>query len=200
MIKKIFFVFALTLISQLIAGCVDCNCDPIRTVYFSKKNLSLKNMDASLPDPMLTNALIISSENYGIQFQLLTEQIASTKPRIKWGLIQTAHACKCAEDTRIAKEDILSVEIFSNNDFDASHPKNTDLSLYFKAKRLNSKISIAEYIKTLKDFDYLSIGAFNEGVFLQVKPSIGKKHKFKVRIYLSDGRILEAETTEVELT
>ncbi|TKC12265.1 DUF5034 domain-containing protein [Pedobacter polaris] len=200
MIKKIFFVFALALILQLISGCVDCNCGPIKTIYFTKKGLSLKNMDASLPQPMVTNAGIISSANYGIQIQLLTEQIALRKQRINWGLMQTAHACSCSEDNFIAKEDILSIEIFSNNDFDASHPKNTDLSLYFKAKRYTEMVSIADYIKSLKDFNGSSVSAFYEGIFLQVKPTSSKKHKFKVRITLSDGRILETETTEVELS
>ena len=200
MIRKIILVFAFALISQLIAGCVDCNCQPSKTIYFTKKGLLLKNMDASLPQPMVSNAGIITSANYGIQIQFLIENLVSRKQQVKWGLMQSAYACSCVEDTFLPKEDILSVEIFSNNDFDSTHPKNTDLSLYFKVKRYATTIPIADYIKSLKDLNSLAGNAFYDGVFLQVAPSINKKHKFKVRVALSDGRVLEAETIEVELS
>ncbi|WP_165501288.1 DUF5034 domain-containing protein [Pedobacter psychrodurus] len=161
--------------------------------------MSLKNMDVSLPQPMVTNTGIISSVNYGIQVQLITEQLTLTKPRITWGLMQSAYACSCNEDDFIAKEGILSLKIVSNNDFDTSHPKNTDLNSYFKAKKGSTMISIDDYIKSSKDLSYNTRYAFNEGVFLQVRPAIAKKHRFKLIITLSDGRILEAETTEIEL-
>ncbi len=157
-------------------------------------------MDAALPQPMITSSNVISSTKYGIYIQLLTEQLALRKQHINWALIQTAQACSCAEDEFIPKEDILSIEIFSNNDFDASHPKNTDLSLYFKVKRYINLISIADYMKSLKDSRYLSRYPFNEGIFLQVTPTSNKNHKFRLRIALSDGRILESETPEVELS
>jgi len=200
MIKKILFVFGLALISQLIGACVDCNCPPHQTIYFTNKGISLKNLDASLPQPMITNAGIISSANYGVQVQFLTEQVALRQQRISWGLIQPAYACSCAENNFIAREDILSIEIFSNHDFDNNHPKNTDLSLYFKVKRYNSMITIIDYINALKNLRYISTNVFYEGIFLQVAPSSSKKHKFRFRITLTDGRILAAETTEVELS
>ena len=199
MIKKVLFVFVIAVVLQTIAGCVDCNCGPIKKIYFTRKGLSLKNMNSALPLPMVTDTGIISSANYGIQVRLLTEHLAVRKQKINWGLIQTAQACSCPEDDFIPKEDIASVEIFSNNDFDAAHPKNTDLSLYFKVKNYKVTTPIAEHIKRLKDSNYIARQAFYDGVFLQTGPASSKKHKFKVRITLSDGRILEAETTEVEL-
>jgi hypothetical protein len=199
MIKKIFVVFSLALILQLISGCVDCNCGPVSKIHFTKKSFTLKNLDASLPQPMVSSAAIIASANYGMQIQLLTENLAVRKQNINWGLMQTAQACSCPEISFIAKEDITSIAIFSNNDFDASHPKNTDLSLYFKVKKPNLMVTIADYLKNLKDYSYLASTAFYEGVFLQVSPTLNKKHKFRIKMTLSDGRILEAETTEVEL-
>ena len=199
MIKKVLFVFVIALVSQTIAGCVDCNCGPIKKIYFTRKGLSLKNMNSSLPHPMVTDTGIISSANYGIHVRLLIEHLAVRKQHINWGLIQTAQACSCAEDDFIPKEGITSVEIFSNNDFDATHPKNTDLSLYFKVKNYKVTTPIAEHIKRLKESSYIAREAFYDGVFLQNGPTGSKKHKFRVRITLSDGRILEAETSEVEL-
>lgn len=197
MIKKLLFVFGFVLTLQIITGC--CDCEPIRKIYFTRKGLSLKNLDATLPQPGLTNDSVISSTKYGIQIQLLNTQLALDKKRINWGLIQQAQACKCAGDDFIPKENILSIKIFSTNDFDTSHPRNTDLSLYFKVKKYNTTVPITEYIKSLIDYPYMANTAFFEGIFLQVAPSMAKRHKFRLEIALSDGRILAAETTEVEL-
>ncbi|TCD12552.1 DUF5034 domain-containing protein [Pedobacter frigidisoli] len=200
MIKKILYVFILALMAQLIVACVNCNCPPIRTIYYTNKGISLKNMDSALPQPSVTNTGIIASTKYGIQIQLLTQQLTLSKPQISWGLMQSAYACKCPEDDFIAKEGILSLKVFSDQDFDSTHPKNTDLSLYFKAKRYDKLLPIIDYIKSSKDMGYISSYDFYEGIFLQVAPTVSKKHKFKIVITLSDGRTLEAETTEVELS
>lgn len=199
MIKKIFFVLAFALVAQLIVACVDCDCPPYRKFTFTNKGISLNNLDASLPQPMVTTASTISSANYGVHIELITEVISWRKKRTSWGLMQSAYACSCAEDDYKPKEKILSLEIFSNNDYDATHPKNTDLSLYFNVKRNSGTVSIAKYLDSIKDFEYLARYAFDEGIFLQVPPNINKKHKFRFKMTLSDGRILEAETTEVEL-
>ena len=199
MIKKIIVIFGLALSLQLISGCVDCNCGPVKDIYFTKKALSLKNLDANLPEPRLTKDSVFASTRFGIQMQFVTEQVALKQHSVNWGLISAAMACSCEEDNIIGKEDISSVAIFSNNDFDTSHPKNTDLSLYFKAKWNNADMPIADYLKILKDLKHSAIIAFYQGIFLQQAPTASKRHKFKVKINLSDGRVLEAETTEVEL-
>jgi len=201
MIKKIFFVFVLALMSQLIVGCVDCNCGPYKTILFTNKGLSLKNLDSNLPQGSVASAGIIPSVKYGIQVQHLTENVTLRKPQIRWGLIQSAYACSCQGDYLKSKEEIVSVKIISNNDFDANYPKGSDLSLIFKVKRYyNDELSsINDYLKTLK-LEYQGNYPFQKGIFLQVAPTTVKKHKFKVVITLSDGRVLEAETTEVELT
>jgi hypothetical protein len=199
MIKKMLFVFGFALISQLIVACVDCNCPDPQTIYFTNKGLSLKNMDKALPSPMLSSAGSIASANYGIRVQVLNDQLTTQKKSIKWGLMQAAYACSCDENYFISKESISAIQIFSNSDFDSSHPKGTDLSLYFKVNHYSGMITLTEYIKTLKDLSTNDPSLFVQ-MFLQTAPATHKKHKFKIIFFLSDGRSLEAETTEVELT
>lgn len=156
-------------------------------------------MDATLPHPMIAKDSVIASDKYGIYLQMQTQQLTVRKQYTNWGLIQIAQACSCAEDEFIPTEQISAIAIFSNNDFDAGHPKNTDLSLYFKVKRGKTVQTIEYYLNSLKDSRYLSNNPFAEGIFLQVAPNSNNKHRFRFKITLSDGRILEAETTEVEL-
>nr|WP_255717817.1 DUF5034 domain-containing protein [Pedobacter sp. Leaf250] len=115
--------------------------------------------------------------------------------------MQSAYACSCQGDYLKSKEEIVSVKIISNNDFDSNHPKGSDLSLIFMLKRYyNDELSsIKDYLKTLK-LEYQNNYPFQKGVFLQVAPTMVKKHKFKIAITLSDGRVIESETTELELT
>jgi len=199
MIKKVLFVIALGLSLQLITGCVDCNCGPNQTFHTTTKTLLVNNIDSTLPEPMTANSAVINANNYGFKMQLLSDRVAQKNQKVNWGFIQKAYACSCAEDIYKSKEHILTLEIFSNNDFDASHPKNTDLSAYFKVKIYNNLNTMIEYVKYINKFYQSSSNPFYWGIFLQAVPSLSKKHKFRIKITLSDGRILEAETTEVEL-
>ncbi|WP_443936741.1 DUF5034 domain-containing protein [Pedobacter sp. MW01-1-1] len=198
MIKKIVFVFGFVLITQLLAACVDCDCPPARTIYFTNKGLSLSHLDLST-QAIATSAGKVLSKNYGIRVEMKTDMLTLHKPRMSWSLMSAAYACSCQEDNFISKENIISLKIVSNNDFDATHPKNTDLSLYFKARKGVTFIPILDYIKSSDDY-YGRRYAFSEGIFLQVPPTNSTKHAFKVIITLSDNRVIEAETTEIELT
>ncbi|WP_231426689.1 hypothetical protein [Pedobacter sp. Leaf250] len=72
MIKKIILISVLALMVQLITACVDCKCGPYKTIIFTNKGLSLKNLDSNFPQPSVTSAAIIPSAKYGIQVQHLT--------------------------------------------------------------------------------------------------------------------------------
>ncbi|RZK15707.1 MAG: DUF5034 domain-containing protein [Pedobacter sp.] len=200
MIKKIFFVLALALISQLVVSCVDCNCLPKQTFKVSYKGIVLRNLDS--PNELLqsSTATAIPATRYGILIEFATEKIAWRIPKATFGLISSAYACDCIGDDYFPIEEISALQIFSNNDFDPSHPKGTELSAHFKFKRDKAMFSVADYIKSLKEQNHNSNSVFFQGLFLQTAPTGTKKHKFKIIITLSDNRVLEAETTEVELT
>ncbi len=206
MLKKIFIVFAFALVTQLISGCVDCNCGPVQTYYTTTKTLFVNHIDSALPEPMITNSLTINANNYGFKMNLLSERVAVKPQNISWGLIQTAYACSCPEDVYKSKERILNIEIFSDSDFDVNHPKNIDLSAYFKVRTYSNYnanwtklMTMAEYVPYINKLYQTSSNPFYWGILLQTAPTLSKKHKFRIRMALSDGRILEAETTEVEL-
>ncbi|WP_421939695.1 DUF5034 domain-containing protein [Pedobacter sp.] len=199
MIKKIIFLLGIAMMSQLMVACIDCNCPKPQNIYFTNNGLALKNMDRSLPSPMLSSAGTIAAANYGIHIQVLNEQLTAQNRRVKWSLMQAAYACSCEGNYFISKESISAIQIFSNNDFDSSHPKGTDLSLYFKVNHFSGMISVTEYIKTLKDLNYSNDPSIFTYIFLQNAPGSNKKHKFRIVFSLSDGRSLLAETTEVEL-
>jgi hypothetical protein len=201
MIKKIAFIFVLGFTLQLITGCVDCNCSKPKDILFTRNSLSLISLDASLPKPYYATSSIISGPKYGIQIKLNSTIQVSHSIRKSFGFIQTAQACSCPEPMFVPKEYVVAVEISSNNDFNSFHPKNSDLSSYFQLKLSNDNIfTIGDYLQYLKKFPQKNYSAFLEGLYLQYSPEKRSKHKFRVKVTLSDGRILEAETAEIELT
>jgi hypothetical protein len=201
MLKKIALIFVLGFTLQLITGCVDCNCSKPEDILFTRNSMSLISLDASLPKPYYATNSVISGSKYGIQIRLNSTIQVSNSIRGSFGFIQTAYACSCAEPLFIPKEYVVAVEIFSDNDFNSFHPKNSDLSSYFQLKLPNDNIfTIADYLQYLKKFPQRNYSAFLEGLYLQYSPEKRSKHKFRVKVTLSDGRILEAETAEVELT
>lgn len=199
MIKKIFIVLVLALGVQVISGCVDCACGPSQTFVTTIKNLSASNIDSKLPEPMITNATVIKAANYGFKIQLISDKVANKNKRVNWGFIQTAYACSCVEDMYKPKESVLTLEVFSNNDFDNSRPRNIDLSAYFKVKVGNSLYNIPEYLNYINKSSQPFYDPSYWAAFLQTAPSISKMHKFRIKMTLSDGRVLETETAEVHL-
>ncbi|WP_316832615.1 DUF5034 domain-containing protein [Pedobacter aquatilis] len=201
MIKKTFIVLLVALFSQVIASCVNCHCDPPQTISYTHKSISLRNLDMGLPTPKISSSGVISAINYGVNIQVVTDRLSLLKQQFSWGLIQSAYACSCMENTYIPKESVTSIKIFSAYDFDDAHPSGTDLGLYFKAKGNNNNlVGLADYLKSFNDFYHIPQTIFYEGIFLQVPPKNSKRHKFKIAITLSDGRVLTSETTEIELT
>lgn len=88
MIRKLFIVFAFALITQLIAGCVDCNCGPVQTFYTTTRTLFVNNIDSALPEPMVTNSAVINANNYGFKMQLLSDRVALKNQKVNWVLFK----------------------------------------------------------------------------------------------------------------
>ena len=85
-------------------------------------------------------------------------------------------------------------------DFDSNHLANSDISDYFKVYKKYSFTSIKDYLKNsnLVLFDESSLDMTFD-LLLMTPPASSKQQKFKVQITLSDGRILEKETSEIKL-
>lgn len=86
--------------------------------------------------------------------------------------------------------------------FDGSHPANADVSAYFKIYKgyAYAFTSIADYLK------YPEVRLSNESQFtstldllLMTPPTLNTQHQFSIQITLSDRRVLQTQSSTIDL-
>jgi hypothetical protein len=185
-----------------------CRCDKSATsVSYSHQTLLVKNLDNSGQYAIETNSTQINKNAYGIRLTLIREKeiVAYIRKQNNSIFVQSAYAIsvRCPEYIYSAKDSIVSIKIFTLNDFDEQHLENSDISDYFRIKNLK----IEDYLASI-DYKYVSyrMEEFEDimrelriDLLLMTTSTMTNNHQFKIQIILSDGRILEQETTKVQL-
>lgn len=198
--KKIIFILLLPLILEIVVSCCEC-IEPIFQNY-TNKAITINNLDNSGREPIVSASTSILKTAYGIRIQLLGEKIACIERPISI-FIQSAFATKCdcpPSYQFLPKDSITSIKILSLNDFNSNHSANSEISDYFKVYKYYSFSTIQDYLKnTPAVLNYESDLAIKIDLLLMTAPTIDNQHKFRVQITLSDGRILEQDTSIIEL-
>jgi len=166
----------------------------------------LDNSGASAAE---TDSPQINKNAYGIRLFLTRERdIIARARQINSVLIQSVHAITIYCPPKYiytARDSIISIKIFTINDFDNQHLAGADITSYFRTPRSFSTVE-----SLVADMGYTSWDYFGDGwdylvrklridLLLMFAPTANNLHQFKVQVELSDGRILEQYTTEVEL-
>lgn len=199
--KKIIFILLLPLILEIVVSCCEC-IEPIYQKY-TNKALSINNLDNSGREPIVSTSTSIIKTAYGIRIQLLGEKIAGIE-RPNSIFIQSAFAftkCNCPPSYQfLPKDSITTIKILSLNDFNSTHSANSEISDYFKVYKYYSFSTIQDYIRNTNPvLNYESDLAIKIDLLLMTAPTINNQHKFRVQITLSDGRVLEQDTSIIEL-
>lgn len=195
--------------AQIVVACCDC----LDTVLKNYSNLSITvdNLDNGGEKPVVTNSTTVPKNAYGIKVNFHREIVAFNKKALPT-FFQSAYAfsCECPPPLEIlAKDSIVTFKIFSVYDFDSNHSSNSDISEFFKIFNydsystinvyLNSKINYGHYYSnsawTLYDESELK---FEMTLLLMTPPKINTTNKFRIQITLSDGRVFEQETTDID--
>lgn len=199
-IKKIIIIFLFALIVQLIVSCCGGCGEPLE-LHYTNKEIIISSLDNRGEVPLVSSSTTFIKTAYGIRINFTRENIACIK-KTNTFFIQSANAlsCKCPPDHYLPRDSITSLKIFTLNDFDSNHSANSDISDYFKVFKKNTFTPISSYLKNSDSSLYYNQG-YNQDtdILLMSPPTINNKHKFKVQIILSDGRVLEQETLLIEL-
>lgn len=200
-IKKVLIILLFPFITELVVACCpDCD-DPI-IGHYTNKTLSVSNIDNSGIKPEIANGNPIPKEAFGIRVRLGREKTACLTPRRSL-FIQTAYArtCHCPpENEFLAKDSVTAIQIFTSADFDANHPAHADISEYFKVFKNNSFTTISNHLEkhsTVVNYEDEFDWTFD--LVLMTPPTKNINHSFRVKITLSDNRVLESETIPIDL-
>ena len=204
--KKLIILFFLLvpIASVLFHACCPCDVETQHEKY-SHKAMFLKNLDNSGEKAIESEALQLNKNAYGIRLNLVREKVVIARAKqINSFIIQSAYAtsCECPpEFLYFPSDSIVSIKIFTVNNFDNQHSENTDISGYFRVA--GSYSTVESYVTNMRnnyadDFDYWG-RELKLDLLLMTAPTANNKHQFEVQVALSDGRILKQQTPEIEL-
>jgi hypothetical protein len=207
---KVLVLLSLPFMAQVFAACCEC-LDTVLKNY-SNKIMTVANLDNSGIQPVVTNSSSVPKNAYGIKVEIQREIVACAQKQIPT-FFSSAYAlsCECPPTLAIAaKDSIVSFKVFSVYDFDDDHPANSDISEFFRVTDYDAYATIPQYLSTQSSFRYSRFGYskwtltaedqlnFEITLLLLTAPKINSANKFRVDITLSDGRIFEQETIEID--
>ena len=204
--KLIILFFLLVPIANLLF--YSCRCDVEQHKKYSHKALFLKNLDNSGEKAIVSESLQHNKNAYGIRLNFqIEEKLATVRVKqINSFFIQSAYATSVESCPYVYQsvESIVSIKVFTLHNFDNLHTENTDITEYFKVAQTYSSVedylSNRDFQKAIRDYgSFINLGKFEIDLMLMTPPTTNNRQQFKVRVELSDGRIFEEQTTEIEL-
>jgi len=208
-IKKVAFLIFLPMIAEVVIACCDCGVPLLKN--YSNQFLAVDNLDNSGEEPVVTTLPTVPKLAYGVRIYIKREIVACNHP-VTPGFIQSAYAfsCDCPPALQIAaKDSIVAINLLSAYDFDADHVAGSDVTEYFRVFEYRSFRTVNEYLEDQNGFDDHTISRwtledesqldFKLTMLLMKAPAIQVSNKFRIRVAFSDGRVLEQETTAIDL-
>lgn len=198
--KKVIFLLVFPLIAEVMISCCDC-IDPV-VQHYTNKTISVSHIDNSGKEPIVAASNSIIKSAYGFRLQLTRGKLACLEKRYSF-FIQSTYAmgCRCPPPSQFnAKDSITTIKVLTLQNFDDTHAAGSEVSDYFKIYHEFSFAAIADYLRvstwTLYDEKELEPQL---DFLLMTAPVITGEHQFRIQIFLSDGRILETETSTIDL-
>ncbi len=198
--KKVIFLLVFPLIAEVMISCCDC-IDPV-VQHYTNKTISASNLDNTGKEPVVSTANSINKNAYGFRLQLTREKLACLEKRYSFFVQSTyAMSCGCPPPTQfLAKDSITAIQVFTIQDFDGSRLAGADVSDYFKVYRQFAFSTISNFLTTSQWtlYDERELQPQTDFLLMTAPASTGAR-SFKIQLTLSDGRILETETSTIEL-
>lgn len=195
--KVLLILLALPLLDVFYAC---CNCgDNTEEKFYTNSGFALKNIDNSGEEPLESASENINKKAYGIRLQVNRQSLSFIKTETYQPLFsQGAYAMSCdcpPEVTYDHTDKVESIKIITLNDFTTDKPANSDITEYFKIRKLYKDVS--ELVKSLNyDFSYTLKETEYFDLLLMVSPAEANvQHQFKVVITFENKPAVELLTT-----
>lgn len=198
-IKKIALVLFAGFTLRLIVSCCDCQL-PVEYKY-TFDCIETFHLDNAGKVPSIVEKGVIRKEAYGLQIEFSLLQLACNKP-FRFSAFNAAYATSCAcppEIQYLAQDTISAIRVKNLNDFDQSHPANSDISDYFKVLDYDKYITFQELIAAPETLYVEKPVKDSIQLFLMQPPTQTGEHRFQVEFLLSNGMILTTVTSPINL-
>lgn len=200
------YLFIGILIPSCNTGLDDCSFGPVHE-FFDIQDIQVFYSSEIDPSELLSLNDKIAFDDLGyIYVDYVVEYVVSAEPRINnsFSLLSSAMGCSIVAGTKGSKEEeLISFSIITLNDFDATHPANSninDLFEYFGGSynyyEAENPISLIDYINSLSGFIQ------QEDMVLKLikAPDLDQEFKIKVVMELSTDEVHEFESDPIYIT
>ena len=196
--QKILFFLLFSLLAEVLLSC--CDCPDTVTRRYTNKSFTVANLDNSGSGPVVATAATVPKAAYGIRLQIVRETTACGR-RALFLPVAYAFSCGCPPELEILPRDsVTAIHVFTLADFDGNHPAGSDVSAYFKSYTPYYFLGIPDYLQKSRTvlLDESELQARID-LLLMTAPARTGAHRFRVRLTLSDNRVLELDTPPIEL-
>jgi hypothetical protein len=203
-------VALLMLFPTLIELAFSCGCNCLEPVIgnYSNKSLQIYNINNADATAEIVYSGNVLRRAYGIRVRIKRDLACSQQ--YSPGIISSASAVECfcdPENQLFPIDSVTSIKIITLNDFDESHPADSDVSSYFKVYQPFQFLTIDEYLTPERDEwgnTRLAVYEYDEmdevlDFLLMIPPPDAGAYRFKIQMTVSDGRSWEAITDEITL-
>ena len=198
-IKKIALVLFIGFALRLVVSCCDC---PEEAVFkYTFDYIETRHLDNAGKTPAIVDSGTILKEAYGLQIEFSLIQLACNKT-LNFSAFNSAYATSCGcppELQYLAQDTISAIRIKTLNNFDQTHPADSDISGYFKVLDYDNYITIQELIDAPEMIYYEKPDKDLMKVFLMQAPTQTGEYRFQVELLLSNGTTLTSVTTPINL-
>lgn len=171
-------------------------------LLYTNTTLELQHLNNSGQSAIVAPENKVLKEAYGLRIRIGCETTACNRGRTSF-FINPAYAFSCGCEAPIQyhpKDSVTGLKVITLNDFDALHPAGSDITARFKMFSGYVFTDLAGYLES-KPPVFNAHGVKNivlDALLMEPAAQTGN-HRFRVEVDLSDGRVLETETSMVEL-
>jgi hypothetical protein len=204
-IAKVISILLIFFISLLIESCKP-DCGVHLEIKYNISTLELQNVKSS---GICFENQQITTDLYGVEMYFhLNKLLAELQPQ-KSFFIQNVYAAKCPENEYYPQDTIISIKIFSDQDFGEAYRAGADISDFFRMIEYSVQCSsvlipFAEYLERYYIYPYTHYYIenveffFTLTCFLKIVPDeVRGEHNFTFVVKLSDQRELKHTITTI---
>lgn len=203
--SKVFIILLFPFCIHFLLSCCDCKNKILESKKYTNTQIEITNFNNKGIKPDFTKVDTIQKETYGFRFNLKREVVVKNHNNSIFINSAYAYTCKCKEEIEInPKDKINTIKIYNIFDFDANTIANSDITNKFKIYENKKYTNVNEYFTDSQtlfyDYGMSTTEIMKELDFLLMEaPSTSQIQQFKIKLFLSDGRILESQTNPLFL-
>ena len=197
-IRLTFFMIIIPLVIDMMIACKPHHAT--EGGLYRNTGFTVNNLDNSGSSAFITSSDSVLRQAYGIRLHLVRDKVADIRNPLSQ-FVQSAYAeYPIYYNGYFPLDSIVSIQIFTLSDFDTIHPANTEITDLFRVYQNYAYTIPKDYFsKISRQYSHLSDLQVNIDLLLMIAPSISKRQQFKIQMKLSNGKILEQETTMINL-